>query len=395
MIGLLKFIIEFLLLYYYIVQLLSTDLPQHGGDKQGIKGFMLRDIRQLINEAAQRTCIYCNKRHATISCEVCKKYFHLMCGYINHCLYQFLGKFPSYCYSCRKFDPFYIKYLHELSGSYAKRCIICNGRLGPYTAMHCIYAPCCRKGFVHSICMLKYANSAGYALRCIWCRCVDFREFVKSQGIFVPDRDAAWEREKNAFRDLHHGHEVCNMPICNCPRGRKHITAVRWPLILCSSCGSVGAHNPSCIPGKENSKEKVDSFTCETCSSIEQKRLQESLSVANIPANRNESPAHNISLKEGNLEDPNLNSNEVAPIGSDNKLEEEVVEFDKGADPFRINLNEERFVGKSLEDTEESKDLIKVSEIINGSTDIPIINEIKEIINSYKKHSLYETCTNN
>ena len=47
-------------------------------------------------------------------------------------------------------------------------------------------------------------------------------------------------------------------------------TAYKWPLITCKFCGAFGAHNPLCIPGLENSKEKVNEFKCDVCSVTEQ-----------------------------------------------------------------------------------------------------------------------------
>lgn len=59
------------------------------------------------------------------------------------------------------------------------------------------------------------------------------------------------------------------MTVCHCPRGRQYVSNQRWSLILCRLCGSFGAHNPGCIPGLENSKDKVQYFMCETCASTE------------------------------------------------------------------------------------------------------------------------------
>lgn len=370
------------------MQLLSTNLPQNGTDTGGLLGYLIRDIRYEIKAATQRKCFYCKKTNASIQCHKCQKYFHLICGYTNECLFQFIDYFYSYCDSCIELDDYQKMCKKNIGAKEYARCHICTRRLCNYSPLRWIYAPCCGKGFVHSICLQKYALNAGYYLRCIWCKNDKFRELVKLQGVFVPDRDAIWEREKDAYKDLHRGHQSCNMVVCNCPRGRNYSSTPRWSLILCKLCGSFGAHNPNCIPGKENSKSKVDSFTCDACSSVEQ-----NLSLTN----------RNLSLEEDNL---NYLSHslivqkdsskiitqkplqEIEPSKDNNFVELEMYEFENklkctGIVRVRIDLNEERFRGKSLEDIQKSTNLIKDSDIIHRSTVIPILEEIHRIISFY------------
>lgn len=137
-----------------------------------------------------------------------------------------------------------------------------------YNPIDWIYANCCGNGFVHRLCMRQYALSAGYYLACIWCHSKQFRDYVRMQGVFVPDRDAQWEREKNAYADLHRGHQRCDMEVCCCPKGRNYTTP-KWNITVCSLCGSFGVHDPMCIPGKEKQKQKLVDFKCDTCRNIE------------------------------------------------------------------------------------------------------------------------------
>ncbi|KAL9923845.1 pineapple eye protein-like [Glossina fuscipes fuscipes] len=260
-----------LTIHYYCL-LLSTNLLQNGNDASGILGFLFRDIRREIADATKRICKYCSKSSATIGCKICKEYFHITCGHLNECLFQFVGEFNSYCHACLPLNDYQQQLMNsKCSGDHAV-CFICTKRMYNYHPKNWIYAECCKNGFVHNLCMQKYALSAGYYLKCIWCKSGEFRDAVKLQGIFVPDRDAKWELEPNAYRDLHCGYNRCDMTKCNCPRGREYVEYIegrKWFLTLCKLCGSFGAHNPTCIPGFENSKEKVEDFKCDRCLTIE------------------------------------------------------------------------------------------------------------------------------
>lgn len=41
-------------------------------------------------------------------------------------------------------------------------------------------------------------------------------------GIYVPEQDASWELEPNAFQELIERHNQCDHPNCICPKGRSH-----------------------------------------------------------------------------------------------------------------------------------------------------------------------------
>ncbi|KAI9586137.1 hypothetical protein GQX74_001984 [Glossina fuscipes] len=260
-----------LTIHYYCL-LLSTNIPQNGNDASGILGFLFRDIRREIAEATKRICKYCSKSSATIGCKICKEYFHITCGHLNECLFQFVGEFNSYCHACLPLNDYQQQLMNSKCSGDHTVCFICTKRMYNYHPKNWIYAECCKNGFVHNLCMQKYALSAGYYLKCIWCKDGEFRDAVKLQGIFVPDRDAKWELEPNAYKDLHCGYNRCDMKKCKCPRGREYVEYIegrKWFLSLCKLCGSFGAHNPTCIPGFESSKEKVEDFKCDMCLAIE------------------------------------------------------------------------------------------------------------------------------
>ncbi|XP_054730730.1 pineapple eye protein [Anastrepha obliqua] len=252
---------------HYFCLLLSTNLPQRGKDCSGINGFLLRDIRKEINAAAKRVCCFCGRANASIQCHKCNDYFHICCGRQNRCLLTFHGDFRSYCDDCIPKTELQPVGLKSRPSSF-ERCSICREQMGLYNEVIFIFGKCCNKGYAHNVCVQKYALAAGYYLRCLWCRSKEFRDSVRLQGVFVPDRDAHWEIQKDTYVDLYRGHRTCNMEVCLCPRGRDYNKG-KWSLILCSLCGSMGAHNPKCLSGKENAKEPMSSFKCATCARTE------------------------------------------------------------------------------------------------------------------------------
>ncbi|XP_065359811.1 pineapple eye protein-like [Calliphora vicina] len=183
---------------HYYCLLLSTHLPQRGKDRSGILGFLMRDIRQEIALAQTRECKYCFEMSASIQCCTCKKYFHLTCGHTSRCLSQFLGEFKSYSHDCVPVDQYEIELFARRPSQTTEVCFICK-QIMLQNATRWIYSKCCGSGFTHSKCMKTYALSAGYYLSCIWCKDKCFREDIKYQGVFVPDREANWEKEKGAY----------------------------------------------------------------------------------------------------------------------------------------------------------------------------------------------------
>ncbi|XP_065361048.1 pineapple eye protein-like [Calliphora vicina] len=206
---------------------------------------------------------------ASIQCCTCKKYFHLTCGHTSKCLSQFLGEFKSYCHDCVPVDQYEIELFARRPSQTTEVCFICK-QIMLQNATRWIYSKCCGSGFTHSKCMKIYALSAGYYLSCIWCKDKRFREDIKYQGVFVPDREANWEKEKGAYGELYRSYKRCDMAVCQCPKGRDFKNAYKWQLITCKFCGSFGAHTPGCIPGFEGSKEKIQEFKCDVCSITEQ-----------------------------------------------------------------------------------------------------------------------------
>jgi len=84
---------------HYFCLLFSSGLGQKGKDEDGIRGFMIGDIRKEIKRGARLKCHYCHKKGATVGCaeQKCKKSFHLPCGSKNDSLQQYFDQFKAYC----------------------------------------------------------------------------------------------------------------------------------------------------------------------------------------------------------------------------------------------------------------------------------------------------------
>lgn len=118
--------------------------------------------------------------------------------------------------------------------------------------------------------MLKWKNLESTFLKCKWksvfILILLFLSYHWSLYLF---RDAAWEREPQAFQDLLHIHKECDAKNCQCPDGRSFTqntyvnsnSLVRtfqmclscwfylsiccrgsWRLLRCNSCGHKGTH---------------------------------------------------------------------------------------------------------------------------------------------------------
>lgn len=68
------------------------------------------------------------------------------------------------------------------------------------------------------------AKTAGiHFFKCPLCNDKDvFSVAMRRAGVYLPDRDAAWETEPQAFEDLNRLHNRCDAEECECPKGRDH-----------------------------------------------------------------------------------------------------------------------------------------------------------------------------
>ncbi|PZC72686.1 hypothetical protein B5X24_HaOG210752, partial [Helicoverpa armigera] len=134
----------------------------------------------------------------------------------------------------KKKDP-YFKDLKELAVSCADDdsgecetqsvCVICYEPVEGYPSVNTFWPSCCaRDAWFHRTCLQRMALSAGmHYLKCPLCNDKEnFYEAVVTQGYYVPDRDAAWELEQNAFAEIYERDVECSAADCLCPMGRGH-----------------------------------------------------------------------------------------------------------------------------------------------------------------------------
>lgn len=241
----------------------ASGLCQRGKENEGFSGFLLPDIEQELHRGKKLMCSYCRKRGATIGCvEVkCKKSFHLPCGLKQKSVHQFFGTFKSFCRDhCPK-----QKTIEVTDNLY---CHICCENIAPDQLSSCLYSPCCKNSWFHKICLQKYALSAGlYFFKCPLCN--NSKQFVtemKTHGISIPDKDASWELEENAYEELLL-HPECDATVCLSTKGRKYSSTNNsiWTLLSCSYCGYHARHK-TCA----ELKVYVKTWMCEECKTLDQ-----------------------------------------------------------------------------------------------------------------------------
>ncbi|KAL5241794.1 hypothetical protein ACI65C_009204 [Semiaphis heraclei] len=239
---------------HYFCILLSSRAIQNGADREGIWGFLLKDIKAELTRGSKETCVYCKKKGATISCcgVKCRKTFHLPCGLRNGSMHQYFQSFKSFCQQHRITQTID---LTELQNSAPVQCAICKDDVIPSPLPTSIWAPCCkRNAWFHRGCIQDLALSAGYFFKCPLCNNVEnFKCRMLTLGIYIPSRylkklnhrDASWETVPNAFAELLERHSSCNAPNCLCPHQDKRTfqqESGSWEIILCHTCGSNGTH---------------------------------------------------------------------------------------------------------------------------------------------------------
>lgn len=153
--------------------------------------------------SVSQVCYYCKKPGATIGCciETCKISFHLPCASKQECLFEFVGSYKSFCHKHHGVQP--IDTAHAPDDS----CSICLDKMGNYHPVRSVRSPCCNQNsWYHKRCLLQMAQTSGYFFRCPLCNNSDvFRNALVMKGVFIPDRDASWELEPNAFSEVHFG----------------------------------------------------------------------------------------------------------------------------------------------------------------------------------------------
>ena len=67
----------------------------------------------------------------------------------------------------------------------------------------------------HLPCIQKLAINSGYFFKCPMCNNKDeFEAEMKKFGIYIPEQDAAWEREGNIYDGIYERHGTCDAENC-------------------------------------------------------------------------------------------------------------------------------------------------------------------------------------
>ncbi|XP_033634861.1 uncharacterized protein LOC117296095 [Asterias rubens] len=222
--------------------LFASGLSQRGEDSEGINGFLLPDILSEYRRAKRLKCVYCSQPRATVGCSVqnCRRGYHFNCGFKKEAIFLFFDTFLSYCVDHR---PQQVGPTNPCSQS-SVMCPICMDEVEAKVSNHTLRTPCCNNTWFHRTCVQRQALSAGYFFRCAICNNqTEFQDEMKRFGIYIPEHDASWEQEDNAYQELYWRHDNCDIDPCKCPEGRKYNeVSSKWELVLCDLCGSCGCH---------------------------------------------------------------------------------------------------------------------------------------------------------
>ncbi|XP_050067414.1 PHD finger protein 7-like [Anopheles maculipalpis] len=237
---------------HYFCLLSGTNIAQNGSAHEGIAGFRINDIINSHAEYRNKQCAYCSRPSAAIECAQpeCVRRFHYICGYNNGCLTQFRNQMLSYCH---KHLP---KLYHKPINTRGRECDICFNDLplvteADYNPVAIVRTHCdkvCSDGFFHRECVQRFAYTSGYNFKCPLCWNKCFRRHAADSGIFIPQRESAWEREPGAFKDLHK--RKCTADRCVLVNSRNKADVSQ--LVGCKVCGGrlmhkvcSGVSNPS------------------------------------------------------------------------------------------------------------------------------------------------------
>ncbi|XP_014673098.1 PREDICTED: uncharacterized protein LOC106813472 [Priapulus caudatus] len=232
---------------HYFCLLFASALTQNSEDETiGIYGFLVKDIIREVHRGLKQKCVYCKKIGGTIGCSLksCRKVYHYCCGMKNGSLFQYFGTFCSYCIEHRPHQTSAVSRL-AFQGLTHNTCAICLSSVETHVSIETIRTPCCRNNWLHRGCVQRQALNAGYFFKCpLCCNKEYFQKEMLKCGVYIPERDASWEREQDAFTDLLYRHNCCDMKPCFCKHGRDYNCrdGGKWEIMLCDDCGAQGTH---------------------------------------------------------------------------------------------------------------------------------------------------------
>ncbi|XP_074853012.1 G2/M phase-specific E3 ubiquitin-protein ligase isoform X2 [Carettochelys insculpta] len=254
---------EYNLTVHYYCLLMSSGIWQRGEEDEGVYGFLIKDIMKEVNRAAKLKCNICKKKGASIGCVApkCKRSYHFPCGVQRECIFQFMENFRSYCWEHRP-----VQKLPSVESRGSSQCTICLDFVEHLSLYNVLKSPCCKNAWFHRDCLQYQALSAGiFFFRCTVCNNKDkFQNEMLRMGIHIPEKDASWELEENAYQDLLQPYQHCDARTCLCKNGRDYSKPdSKWEIKRCQCCGSRGTHL-ACSPIQS----WEENWECTECRSI-------------------------------------------------------------------------------------------------------------------------------
>ncbi|XP_068593332.1 G2/M phase-specific E3 ubiquitin-protein ligase [Cebidichthys violaceus] len=228
---------------HYFCLLTSCGVYQRGEEDEGVFGFLVDDIKQEVRRSARLMCSGCKQKGACVGCNVrsCRRTVHFPCGRKRNFISQFTGLFPSYCPDHSPTQSL----CGGLDLSLPQTCSVCLDPIDPFLCYSVLKCPSCHASWFHRDCVQRQAHSAGlFFFRCTLCSNKEiFQEEMLRMGIYIPERDASWELEANAYSELLEVYARCDALACLCNDGRTHSAKTGWfEVIRCRLCGSRGTH---------------------------------------------------------------------------------------------------------------------------------------------------------
>ncbi|XP_028846785.1 G2/M phase-specific E3 ubiquitin-protein ligase [Denticeps clupeoides] len=252
---------------HYFCLLMSSGIYQRGEEDEGVYGFLVEDIQKEIRRSSRLKCCGCRKSGASVGCSVksCRKMVHMPCGLEMRFIFQFSGLFPSFCAEHQPTQTV------SVSPSPPLTCSVCLDPIQPVLSFSVLKCPACYSSWFHRDCVQAQAHSAArFFFKCTICNNQEqFQEEMIRMGVYIPERDASWELEENAYEDLLQVYQHCDAVVCQSHRGRKHSAqSGNFQIIRCVLCGSHGTHRKcSSLNVAENN------WVCWDCkSAVEQSR---------------------------------------------------------------------------------------------------------------------------
>ncbi|KTF93332.1 hypothetical protein cypCar_00023136 [Cyprinus carpio] len=226
---------------HYFCLLMSSGICQRGEEDEDVHGFLVDDIKKEIRRSSRLRCMYCKKIGASVGCSIkrCRQMVHMPCGLEQEFIFQFTDLFPSFC---KKHAP---SQSWVSSPSLPLSCSVCLEPIEPVLSYNVLKCPVCHGSWFHRNCVQRYAHSAAmFFFKCTLCNNKDqFQQEMLRMGIYIPERDAAWELEENAFGDLLQVYQHCDAVKCHSHRGRKYSSQSGYfEIVRCKLCGSRGTH---------------------------------------------------------------------------------------------------------------------------------------------------------